>query len=156
MGSSFTTQEVGVDSFETAFRLLERFFQEEGFSTPAQRMRASLRAMMAAPDSAVFLAWRGDEAMGVATVTTSMGLEYGRSAELEDLYVLPEERGSGVASALIEAVCAWCCEKQVSVVLVTVTPEGETEHKLLGFYRQRGFANTGCVILERALNLPES
>lgn len=91
VASAVSTQEVGVESFETAFGLLERFFREEGFSTPAQEMRTSLRAMMAAPSSTVFLSWRGQEAVGVATVTTSVGLEYGRSAELEDLYVLPEE-----------------------------------------------------------------
>ncbi len=156
VGFSLAIQKVGADSFEAAFRLLERFFSEEGVDTPAQQMRASLRTMMAGPGSAVFLARRDQEAVGVATVTTSVGLEYGRSAELEDLYVLPEERGSGVASALIEAACAWCCEQGVSVVLVTVTPEGEIEHSLTDFYRRRGFDSTGRVILERALHLPGS
>jgi len=84
-------------------------------------------------------------------VTTSVGVEYGRSAELEDLYVLPAERGRGVASALIEAVCAWCCEMGVSAVLVMVTPEGEKEHKLLDYYQRRGFVNTRRLILERTL-----
>ena len=147
-------QQVEADSFEMAFYLLERFFHEEGFDTPTQQMHASLRTMIAGPGSAVFLARRDGEAVGVTSVTTSFGLEYGRSAELEDLYVLPEERGSGVASALIEAVCAWCCEQEVSVVLVTVTPEGDSKHGLTGFYRRQGFAATGRVILERELHLP--
>jgi len=139
------------DSFEAALCLLERFFREEGFSARTQDMRASLRTMMTAADSAVFLAWRGAESVGVATVTTSVGVEYGRSAELEDLYVLPAERGKGVASALVEAVCAWCREMEVSAVLVTVTPEGEEEHNLLDYYQRRGFVNTRRLILERAL-----
>ena len=150
-GSTVTIQEADLESFETAFRLLERFFREEGFGTPAQEMRRSLRAMMDASQSAVFLAWDGQQAVGVATVTSSVGIEYGRSAELEDLYVLPELRGGGVASVLIEAVCAWCRERGVSAVLVTVTPEGERAHKLLSYYQRRGFANTGRVILERSL-----
>jgi len=151
VGSAVAIREVGIESFETAFRLLERFFREEGFRTPAQEMRASLHTMITAPGSAVFLAWRGQQAVGVATVTASVGIEYGRSAELEDLYVLPGDRESGVASALIEAVCAWCRERGVSAVLVTVTPEGERAHKLLEYYQRRGFANTGRVILERTL-----
>lgn len=150
-GSTVTIEEADVESFETAFRLLERFFREEGFGTPAQEMRRSLRAMMAAPHSAAFLAWRDQQAVGVATVTSSVGIEYGRSAELEDLYVLPEARGGGVGGALIEAVCVWCREREVSAVLVTVTPEGETAHRLLEYYQRRGFANTGRVILERVL-----
>jgi len=154
MISSVFIREAGADSdsFEAALCLLERFFCEEGFSTRTQEMRASLHNMITASDSAVFLAWRGTEPVGVATVTTSVGVEYGRSAELEDLYVLPAERGKGVASALIEAVCAWCREMGVSAVLVTVTPEGEEEHKLLGYYQRRGFLNTRRLILERTLD----
>jgi GNAT superfamily N-acetyltransferase len=151
VGSAVAIGEAGVELSETAFRLLERFFREEGFHTPAQQMRASLHTMITAPGSAVFLAWRGQQAVGVATVTASVGIEYGRSAELEDLYVLPEARESGVASALIEAICAWCDERGVSAVLVTVTPEGERAHKLVEYYQRRGFANTGRVILERTL-----
>ena len=151
MDSPVAIQEVAVGSFEAAFSLLERFFREAGFSTPTRDMRTSLHVMVSAPNSTVFLAWRGTEAIGVATVTTSVGIEYGRSAELEDLYVLPEERGSGVGSALVEAVCSWCCEKGVSAVLATVTPEGAAEYRLLDYYRRRGFASRGRVILERAL-----
>ena len=151
MVTSIDIQKAGLDAFDAAFRLLERFFREEGFDTPAEQMRVSLRTMLAAPDSAVFLAWRGGEAVGIATVTTSVGIEYGRSAELDDLYVLPQARGSGVASALIEAVCNWCSGEGATVVLVTVTPEGEANHRLVDYYQRRGFAHPGRVILERAL-----
>jgi len=151
MTTSADIQKVGLETFEEACQLLERFFREEGFDTPGEEMRSSLRAMITGSSSAVFVARRGTQAVGVATVTTSLGIEYGRSAELEDLYVLPEQRGRGVASALIEAACQWCDKQGVSVVLVTVTPAGAAEHKLLDYYQQRGFANTGRVILARAL-----
>jgi aminoglycoside 6'-N-acetyltransferase I len=140
-----------IDTLDEALCLLERFFREEGFDTPAEAMRSSLRAMLGNPDSAVFVAQRDGKAVGVATVTTSVGIEYGRSAELEDLYVLPEARGSGIAGALIETVCTWCREKGVTAVLVTVTQQGEANHKLLEYYQRRGFTNTGRLILERAL-----
>lgn len=143
--------EIDIDSFERALHLLERFFAEEGFGTPPEKMRSALSTMITSPAGAVFLAWRDDEAVGVATVTTSVGLEYGLSAEIDDLYVLPEARGRGVAGALIEAACDWCRQRGVSAVLVTVTPEGDAEHDLSGFYRHHGFTNRGRVILERAL-----
>jgi GNAT superfamily N-acetyltransferase len=151
MPASIHIQKAEVNSFDAAFCLMERFFREEGLDTPAQEMRASLRTMLTAPGSAVFLAWSETEAVGVATVTTSEGIEYGRCAELEDLYVLPKARGSGVASALIEAVCVWCVQKRATVVLVTVTPKGMAEHNLLDYYQRRGFVNTGRIILERTL-----
>jgi GNAT superfamily N-acetyltransferase len=145
-------QEAGPDSFGAALSLLERFFSEEGFSTPAHEMGEPLRAMMADPGSNVFLAWRGDQAVGVATVTTSVAIEYGRSADLDDLYVLPAARGSGVGRALVEAVSAWSKDQGASILLVTASPEGQLEHGLLDYYRRRGFTNTGRLILERALH----
>ena len=141
------------DSLDAALQLLQRFFREEGFHTCAEEMRSSLYRMMIQPNSAVFLAWHGTKALGVATVTTSVGIEYGRSAEIEDLYVLPQARGGGVATALIETACAWCRQEGCTAVLITVTPEGEARHDLIEFYGRRGFANTGRTILERTLHV---
>jgi aminoglycoside 6'-N-acetyltransferase I len=140
-----------IDEFDEALYLLERFFREAGLDTPAETMRSSLRAMIAGPGSAVFVARLEGKAVGVATVATSEGIEYGRSAELDDLYVLPQARGRGIAGALIEAVCSWCRGQGATVVLVTVTPQGAAEHKLLDYYQRRGFMNRGRLILERAL-----
>jgi GNAT superfamily N-acetyltransferase len=151
MGKSFHIENVSSESFETAFNLLERFFHEEGFDTPKEQMRVFLADMLASRQAAIFLALSAGEGVGVATVTTSLGLEYGRSAELEDLYVLPQERGHGIASALIESVCDWCRQQGCSVVLVTVAPQGEAAHGLMDFYQQRGFVNTRRVLLERSL-----
>jgi GNAT superfamily N-acetyltransferase len=151
MNASVRIQQIGLESFDAAFHLLQRFFREEGFSTPAEEMAASARTMLADPGSAVFLASLGSEALGVATVTTSVGIEYGRSAELDDLYVLPSARGMGIASALIGAVCDWCRDQGCTALLATVTPQGETTHGLLGFYQRRGFINSGRVILEHPL-----
>ena len=138
-------------SFEAAFGLLRRFFREEGFGTPAGAMRAALHGLLADPASAVYLAWRGQQAVGVATVTTTAGLEYGRCAEMEDLYVLPEARHSGVATALIAAVAAWCRAQGCTALQIIVTPEGEAQHGLVDYYARRGFAHTGRVVLEQRL-----
>lgn len=134
-----------------AAALLERFFAEEGFGTPPERLRAHLALMLAEPGSAIFLAWEGARAVGVATVTTTIGLEFGRSAELEDLYVLPEARGRGIASALIAAVRGWCAGCGCAVLAVVVTPEGQAERNLLAFYARRGFRASGRALLYTTL-----
>ena len=131
--------------------MLGRFFLEEGFDTPVEQMRAFLAAMLASQDSAIFLARRAGEILGIATVTTSLGLEYGHAAELEDLYVLPKAHGRGIASTLIEAVCDWCHQQGCSVVFVSVTPQGEAAYGLMGLYQQRGFVNTQRVLIECSL-----
>jgi len=152
MNISPSIEKIGSESLDAALDLLRRFFSEEGFDTPAEEMRSSLAAMLASAHSAVFLARCGYGAQGIATVTMSVGIEYGLAAEMDDLYVLPQARGRGIASALIEAVCAWCREQGCAAALVTVTPAGEAAHGLIDFYRRRSFVHTGRVILERDLN----
>jgi aminoglycoside 6'-N-acetyltransferase I len=155
MNATIRVEKIEIESLDPALHLLGRFFDEEGFSTPADEMRASLHTMVTGPGSAVFLAWQWAKAVGVATVTTSVGIEYGRAAELEDLYVLPAARRSGVAGALIDAVRVWCRAQGCTTLLVTVTREGEAAHKLMDFYQRRGFVNTGRVILEQRLRRDE-
>jgi aminoglycoside 6'-N-acetyltransferase I len=132
---------------DAALPLLQWFFAEEGFATPPDLIRERLGAMLADPGNGLFLAWLGAETVGVATVTTSSGIEFGLGAELEDLYVHPDVREIGVGTALIEAVIAWCQARGCTVVEVVVTPEGQATHDLVGYYRARGFEETGRVIL---------
>lgn len=138
-----------------ALPLLERFFSEEGFTTPREQIREQLAALLAGDESAVFLAWVGSAAVGVATVTTTHGLELGLSAELEDLYVLPGARSRGIGAMLIDATRAWCRDRGCLSVSVVVTPEGQEAHNLIEYYRRRGFDETGRTILLAHLDLGE-
>jgi GNAT superfamily N-acetyltransferase len=149
---AITIRPIGLESFDAAFGLLLCFFREEGFDTPSEEMHASLRLMLASPDHAVFLVWRDGEAVGVATVSISLSIEYGRSAEIDDLYVFPQARRHGVATALIQTACAWCRQQDCTVVLVTVTAAGDAAHGLVRYYQQRGFVDTGRVILAYPLS----
>lgn len=138
--------------FEAALSLLNRFFREEGFRTPGEQIRRQIGRLLRSPDSALFLAWEQGRPIGVATVTTTEGIELGLSAELEDLYVLPEKRGKGAGRALIWAVADWCRLRGCSLVSVVVTPEGQAAHDLIGYYRARGFEETGRTLLFHSLD----
>jgi aminoglycoside 6'-N-acetyltransferase I len=151
MHTPIRIERIEIESLGTAFDLLRRSFDEEGFDAPDETMHSALATLLTSESSAVFVAFCGGQAQGVATVTTSVGIEYGHSAELEDLYVLPQARGKGIASGLIDAVCSWCREQSCATVLVTVTPEGETAHGLVDYYQRQGFVNTKRVILARSL-----
>jgi len=154
MDRSFAVEQAGVENLEAALPLIERFFREEGFRAAPGQIPAELLHLLEDPESAVFLAWRGDRTVGIATVTTTEGIELGSSAEMEDLYVLPEARRSGVGRALIEAVAAWCRRQGCSLVSVIVTPEGQAAHDLIGYYRSHGFHETGRTILFYHLDRP--
>jgi GNAT superfamily N-acetyltransferase len=154
MQQRITIRPVNHADFEPTFSLLESFFAEEGFQTAPDQIRTQLGEMLANDESAVFLAWVNDKAVGVATVTTSQGIELGHSAELEDLYVLPEARGCGVGGALIEAVKDWCRPRGCRIISVVVTPEGQAAHNLIDYYRARGFEESGRTILFSDLRQP--
>ena len=132
---------------EPALSLLERFFAEEGFQCPPAQMRARLGEMLKDDNSTVFLTWLDGKAVGIATATTSSGIELGLSAELEDLYVLPKVRGFGVGGALIAAVKDWCRVQGCTLLSVVVTPEGQAAHNLIEYYGRRGFQETGRTLL---------
>jgi GNAT superfamily N-acetyltransferase len=136
---------------EGVAELLARFFAEEGFVAPSDGMLARLRTYVGRPSNAVLLAVESGRPVGVATIATGYSLEYGGIAELEDLYVLPEQRGAGLGQALIEAACAAAAARGCSTILVTITPEGQSAHDLLGYYARRGFEDDGRRILERRL-----
>jgi aminoglycoside 6'-N-acetyltransferase I len=147
MQRAVTTRQATMADLAIALPLLERFFAEEGFQTPPGQIGEQLAVLLDDDESVVFLARLGDRAVGVATVTTTSGIELGLSAELEDLYVLPEARGSGAGGALIEAVKAWCRAQSCTLVSVVVTPEGQAAHNLIEYYRGHGFEETGRTLL---------
>jgi GNAT superfamily N-acetyltransferase len=86
--------------------LIGRFFTEEGFTTPPEEVTARMPDFLSTPGNAAFLALDGDGAVGVSTVTSTFGLEFGRVGEIEDLYVLPARRGQGVATPCSDRPCS--------------------------------------------------
>ena len=127
--------------------LLERFFAEEGFDIPQAQIGEQLVEMIQEDGSAVFVALLDGKPVGVATLTTSTGIEFGLSAEIEDLYVIPEARGGGVGSALIGTAKDWCGSRGCSLIAVVVTPEGQAVHGLVEYYRGRGFQESRRTLL---------
>lgn len=144
MDGPLTIQQAGLEMREHALALLRRFFADEGFPVASGLLAERLKVMLANTEGvAVFLAWQAEQPVGVATVTTTFGLEFGYSAELEDLYVLPEARGNGVARALMEAAQDWCRSRACTVMIVVVTPEDQASRALQRFYLARGFRESG-------------
>jgi GNAT superfamily N-acetyltransferase len=127
--------------------MLARFFVEEGFSTPFPRIAANLDDMLADDTCWTAIAVHSGEPVGVVSVTTMRYVEWGRLAEIGDLYVLPDHRGSGVGRLLVTSALDWCRGRGCSGTYVTVTPDGEARHGVLGFYRRLDFQPTGRTTL---------
>ena len=129
--------------------LIARFFSEEDFVGELAVVAARAAGFLEDDHNAAFLAWEGSEPVGVATVTTTSGFEMGRYAELEDLYVVPEQRRRGVARALVDAAVVWAGSVGCSAMEIVVTPDGDERHGLGAWYRSIGFAETARRILQR-------
>lgn len=68
------------------------------------RIRAFLGERLQSNQSVVFLAWRGEVAVGFVQLYPAFAsLSLARSWILNDLFVAPEARGTGAARALMEA-----------------------------------------------------
>jgi GNAT superfamily N-acetyltransferase len=141
----------GGDDTSVAASLLVRFFREEGFDTPDDVIRAHTKRMASIDSCGLFVAEMGSETAGVATVSLEFGIEFGWSAEMGDLYVLPEWRGRGVAQALIDTIERFLRGRGASGYQVTVTPYAQEHHELTRFYNKIGFSSEGRLILFKNL-----
>lgn len=150
--AGFAILSLGSDSdLGEAEELLVAFFGEEGFATPAETIGSNLHRMACLDICRIFLAVVDSHAVGIATVSLDFGIEFGWSAEVGDLYVLPAWRGSGVARALIEASMAWSRGRGATSLRVTLTPHGAAAN-LVAFYERLGFSDDGRRLM--TMNLP--
>jgi GNAT superfamily N-acetyltransferase len=128
------------DDLERLVPLLAAFFIEEGIEVAEAGWRANLAAMIADPRSCFLLAERDGVPVGFASATYTNGIEFGRSAEIEDLFVLGPYRGLGIGRALFEAMLAWARDVGAAMAIVVLTPAGQADGGLAAFYDSFGFA----------------
>jgi GNAT superfamily N-acetyltransferase len=131
--------------------VISRFFAEEGFAVPQAVVAERAALFLRQPNNTAFLAVGGEGVVGVVTVTTSFGFEAGWCAEIEDLYVLPGHRRTGLGSHLLAAALGWCRERGCSKAEIIVTSDGDARHGLRAWYLARGFTDGGRRLLELPL-----
>jgi GNAT superfamily N-acetyltransferase len=139
------------DDLTAAIDLLTRFFAEEGFDTPPKTIAANTGRLVEQSVCSLFLAAVDGKPAGVATVSLDFGIEFGWSAEMGDLYVLPECRGKGVARRLIDAVEDDLRRRGVAVYQVTVMAEAQAARDLISLYLRIGFVDEGRRLLYRTI-----
>lgn len=133
-------------------KLFRRFYREERFSRAAiARVPETLAGVIRRKDTAAFVAVAGGAIVGAAAMSTAYGLEVGPYAELEDIYVLPEWRGRGVASALVEVCLEWAERRGCHDVEIVLTPHAQRKKGLATWYAKRGFESSGRVIWYKEL-----
>jgi GNAT superfamily N-acetyltransferase len=98
---------------------------------PDDAIRADWLAALRDPEAETYLAFEGDEALGVVSVGEGI---------LQTLYVLPERWNEGVGSALHDLALDRLCETAVEQARLWTLAEN---HRARAFYEKRGWSLTG-------------
>ncbi len=127
------------------------FMAEEGIHTAEADIARNLDAMLAHPSAMLWIVLADDgDAIGFMTATQTVGLEFGKAAELEDLYVIPSERGKGLARQMVAAALDWAEAQGVRELILFVTPDGQSQG-LKTFYKKLGFAPVDRLMFARSI-----
>ena len=112
-----------------------------------------LRKAVETGDVEILAVRNKDQTLGVIVLAYRLNISAGSLfASIEDLYVRPQARRQGIASALLEAAGKRCTERNISYVEVQVDDdEAESFYAALGFEPEKGIR-----ILSRSLTLPET
>ncbi|WP_406053713.1 GNAT family N-acetyltransferase [Streptomyces sp. NBC_01077] len=136
-----------LDDLPSVLELAIAFYEEGGFTTPESTLRANLAVLVGSSIARVAVQAKGDDILGFAITTTTLGLEGGLVAELQDLYVTPNIRGRGYGSQLIKDSLRWSSAHGCSAVELVIAPNGSDVRHLFDYYAQRGFVDTGRSLL---------
>jgi GNAT superfamily N-acetyltransferase len=99
-----TIERASLDDVEVLLELLHQQFKEHGIGFSGKVLRNAISEMITNQNLGFFLIAReGGPITGMAAISFAWVLEHGgKSAWLDELYVLPENRGSGIGGMLIE------------------------------------------------------
>lgn len=129
--------------------LYRSFFEEDGILDSDDGIEKNLLGMMSDLRARVFVAVENGQVIGFSSGTLTFGVEFGCSAELEDLYVVPSKRGAGWAKLLAKAVLEWASIEGANEVFLVITPEAERDQSLTAFYKKLGFENSNRMTMIR-------
>jgi GNAT superfamily N-acetyltransferase len=106
-------------------------------SPPDQGLLEMARILMTDPEEgAMFIARAGGKAVGFATLDWKWSsLKAAKLGYLEDLYVVPDSRGGGIADALIEACAERCRERGAPAMQWLTAPDN---HRAQAVYERTG------------------
>jgi GNAT superfamily N-acetyltransferase len=135
-----------VDDADVLAKLLHDFNTEFDTPTPgAPVIAANLRDLLAADATFAVVA---EAALGVGLVTLRPNVWYdGPVALLDELYVVPDRRGQGLGTAMIELLTTECRARGVRLIEINVD---ESDVDAQRFYRRLGFSDVGPDSGERA------
>jgi GNAT superfamily N-acetyltransferase len=135
---SQSTRTANVADSAVVADLLDRFNREYDTPTPGPAVLAvRLERLLSSHNVVAMLA--GDPAVGLALLTLRPNVWYaGPVALLDELYVVPVERGRGIGTALLKAAEEQCRQRGSDLLEINVDGEDADARR---FYERHGYAN---------------
>jgi GNAT superfamily N-acetyltransferase len=127
------------------------FHQEQEFKPDHQLQAIGLQTIITNPDIGIILIARIDnKIIGMVnilyTVSTALG---GRVGILEDMVVLPEHRGLGIGSDLLNAAITTARNNGCLRITLLTDNDNETAH---AFYEKQGFVRSAMLAFRMLLD----
>ena len=137
----------------TLVTLMQEFYAEAGYTFESERARAAFEQLIATPSlGQVWIVAESKHALGYIVLTIGYSMEYGGfDAFVEDLYIRPDYRQSGLATKLLEILMAECRNRHVRAVHLEVGRDNQAAKTL---YKKFGFEDHDHQLLTRRLEKP--
>jgi GNAT superfamily N-acetyltransferase len=138
MREAFRIEPITAAERDDAVRLLVAQLREQAIDTPEESVRAAVEGVLEVPSRGRLVIVRdGAHAIGVAYLSFVWALEHGgKSAWLEELYVVPERRQDGVGTALLHA--AFGIARLEGCVAIDLEVEASRD-RVTSLYKREGF-----------------
>lgn len=129
------------DALDTVTALLAAQFDEHAISSAPEVVRSAVRGVLEQPARGAFLVASDATPVGLAYLAFIWTLEYGgKTAWLEELYVIPEQRSRGVGAALLRAAMNAARETGCAAMDLEVDDDRARAARL---YERAGFRRLG-------------
>lgn len=130
-----TVREVRLEDAEEVARLTI----ELGYPASAGEMIDRIRAQMALPDHAIYVAFVNSGVAGWIDVRITHYLQAGPRAEIGGMVVAAEARSRGIGRRLVSEAERWALERGITQMVVRSRIDRERAHQ---FYLREGYSRT--------------
>lgn len=130
-----TVREIRMQDAEAVTRLTT----ELGYPATIAEMTGRIRAQMALPDHAIYVALAGTGIAGWIDVRITHYLQAGPRAEIGGLVVAAETRSLGIGRRLVAEAERWALGRGITQMVVRSRLDRERAH---GFYLRAGYSRT--------------
>ena len=146
-------REAVVGDVRTLVELMAEFYAESDYVLDRRRADAAFTVLLSDPRlGRVWLIEQASAAVGYVVVTFVYGMEYGGlMAFVDDFFVRPAFRNSGLGTAALAAARDACAMLGVRAMAVEVAGDNDPA---LAVYRRTGFAMTDRKLMVLALAAP--